>query len=80
MAPRSAQATPPTQDNLSQIKSLTASTDKKNLLIDVKLDVNNFNLWFYSIKPLLEDEDQVDETAIIAPGDCPFGIKATARS
>ena len=76
--PRSAQPTP--QDAVSQIKSLTASTDKKNLLIDVKLDVNNFNLWYYSIKLLLEDEDQADETAVIAPGDCPFGIKATARS
>ncbi len=81
MAPRSTTAaSPSTNQSDQQIKSLTASTDKKNLLIDVKLDANNFNLWYYSIKLLLEDEDQVDSTTAIAPGDCPFGIKATARS
>ena len=82
MAPRtqSAPVSASPVNSLSQIKSLTGSTDKKNLLIDVKLDANNFNLWYYSIKLLLEDEDQVDPSATIAPGDCPFGIKATARS
>ena len=29
---------------------------------------------------LLEDEDQAEPNAAIAPGDCPFGIKATARA
>jgi hypothetical protein len=83
MVSRSAIATAPspsTNQSDQQIKSLTASTDKKNLLIDVQLDANNFNLWYYSIKLLLEDEDQVDSTTAIAPGDCPIGIKATARS
>ncbi len=48
MAPRSATASSPsTNQSEQQIKSLTASTDKKNLLIDVKLDANNFNLWYY---------------------------------
>ena len=29
---------------------------------------------------LLEDEDQLDASAVINAGDCPVGIKATARS
>jgi hypothetical protein len=76
MAPRNTVSNSESQ----QIKSLTSSTDKKNLLIDVKLNTYNFNLWFYAIKMLLEDEDQLDANITAATGDCPVGIKDTARS
>jgi hypothetical protein len=57
-----------------------SSEQKKSILIDTKLNGSNYNLWFYSIKIVLEDEEQHDSTAVSSPNDCPFVVLDTARA
>jgi len=59
---------------------MSSTEAKKSILIETKLNSSNYNLWFFSIKIVLEDEDQHLEGAVIAEGDCPFVVKDTARA
>jgi hypothetical protein len=56
-------------------------TEKRNLpTIETKLNQNNYNLWVYHMKLILEDEKQHDPNAEVPENGHPFRIKETARS
>ena len=58
-----------------------STNEKKATLIETKLNSINYNLWYFSIKIVLEDEEQHDlEATDVPPEDCPFVVLNTARA
>ena len=57
-----------------------SSEQKKSILIDTKLNSLNYNLWCYSIKIVLEEEEQHNSTSVPNPNDCSFVVLDTARA
>lgn len=53
---------------------------EKRTIIETKLNQNNYNLWVYHMKLILEDEKQHDANAAVPENGHPFRIKETARS
>ena len=53
---------------------------KKTPLIDIKLNSTNYNLWCFSIKIVLEDEEQHNPNGVVADGDCPWAVLDTPRA